>query len=322
MPEPSASPNRLRPVFIGPHGVRAGWRFALFAAIVTVVVGVIDKLAKRYVHGDVAGFFVHASTELVVLLGAAAVMGRLEGRRIADYGLPRGTMLRPRFWQGAAVGIGAISLLLLALATCGAFRITGLALHGAMIPLWPAAYVLVFLLVGFREEFQSRGYPLFTLTSGLGFWAGALLTSAYFAWTHVDNKGENVIGVVNVGIYAIVACVMLRRTGDLAMPIGFHFAWDWGETYLYGVPNSGRTAPGQLVHTVAHGPAWLTGGSVGPEGSVLCTALLGVLAMLCVAWLPVTRWPTAEAIEGRGDAPFNRRPDPAPAGTPSPTSLA
>src|SRR5581483_6729785 len=63
--------------------------------------------------------------------------------------------------------------------------------------------------------------------------------------------------------------------------VGFHAAWDWGETYFYSVPDSGQVFPGHLLNSSFHGPRWLSGGSVGPEGSVL---LFFVIAMTWVAF--------------------------------------
>jgi membrane protease YdiL (CAAX protease family) len=74
----------------------------------------------------------------------------------------------------------------------------------------------------------------------------------------------------------LLACLMLRRTGDLWFPIGFHFSWDYAESFIFGVPDSGNVAAGHLLSTHMHGSKWLTGGSVGPEGSVLVFVLLGL----------------------------------------------
>jgi hypothetical protein len=54
-------------------------------------------------------------------------------------------------------------------------------------------------------------------------------------------------------------------------------SWDWGESFLYSVPDSGGVAPGHLLHSSLQGPRWLTGGSVGPEGSVFLFVLLAVM---------------------------------------------
>ncbi len=92
---------------------------------------------------------------------------------------------------------------------------------------------------------------------------------------------------------------MLRRTGTLWLPVGFHAAWDWGETFFYGVPDSGEVAPGHLFNASLTGSKWLTGGSVGPEASVLCIFLIAVLFVLFAALWPEVRYPQTCPDTGR-----------------------
>jgi uncharacterized protein len=68
------------------------------------------------------------------------------------------------------------------------------------------------------------------------------------------------------GGFGLVVAFSLLRTGNLWFAIGMYASWDWGETYLYSVPDSGLFAQGHLLNSSFRGPAWLTGGSVGPEG--------------------------------------------------------
>src|SRR5690348_9790307 len=96
------------------------------------------------------------------------------------------------------------------------------------------------------------------------------------------------IGLANLALFGLVACLTLRRTGSLWLAIGFHAAWDWGETWLFGVADSGHApAPGHCfsANVPAAAPAWLSGGPVGPEGSALCVALMAILGLACLRWL-------------------------------------
>jgi hypothetical protein len=43
------------------------------------------------------------------------------------------------------------------------------------------------------------------------------------------------------------------------------------------VPDSGTVFPGHLLQASLHGARWLTGGMVGPEGSLLCFVVIGVV---------------------------------------------
>jgi hypothetical protein len=134
--------------------------------------------------------------------------------------------------------------------------------------------------VGFFEEFFFRGYTQYTLASGIGFWPAATVLSAVFGAFHHGNTGEDAVGMLSVFVISMFFCLTLRRTGNLWFAVGVHASFDWGETFLFSVPNSGIVAPGHLLNSSFHGPAWLTGGTVGPEGSVMAFVALAAAAVI------------------------------------------
>ena len=90
---------------------------------------------------------------------------------------------------------------------------------------------------------------------------------------HFGNPGEGWVGALSVAMFGIFACFTLHRTGNLWFAIGFHAATDYAETFIYSVPDSGLLATGHLLNSTLHGPRWLSGGTIGPEGSVVDFAL-------------------------------------------------
>src|SRR5262249_36049258 len=137
--------------------------------------------------------------------------------------------------------------------------------------------------------FLYRGLGLAILREAVGFWPAALASTAWFAGSHSGNANENMIGLANVALFGLFACITLKRTGNLWLAVGFHATWDWGETYLFGVGDSGHPpAPGHLFTSMvpSSSPVWLSGGAVGPEGSVLCGVLILVLTLVALRWLP------------------------------------
>ncbi|MGD0788734.1 MAG: type II CAAX endopeptidase family protein [Terracidiphilus sp.] len=134
-------------------------------------------------------------------------------------------------------------------------------------------------------------------TEGSGFWQAAWVTSTLFGVIHVSNNGENWIGIFAAAAIGFVFCVSVRLTGSAWWAIGCHAAWDWAETYFYGAADSGLPAQGHLLTTTPEGnPLW-SGGTDGPEGSLL---VLGVILLLLAALLAVygRRKPTVPALEG------------------------
>jgi membrane protease YdiL (CAAX protease family) len=108
-----------------------------------------------------------------------------------------------------------------------------------------------------------------------------LLISVAFGAVHLPNPGENALGILQVVEFGLLMCLTLRRTGNVWFAVGFHAARDWAETYFYGTPNSGLLGAGRFLSTSVRGPNWLTGGSAGPEGSVI-TLLTLVLRALAI----------------------------------------
>ncbi len=116
-----------------------------------------------------------------------------------------------------------------------------------------------------------------------GFWQAAWVTSTLFGFGHTGNNGENWIGIFAAAFIGFVFCVSVWVTGSAWWAIGCHAAWDWAETYFYGTADSGFVAPGHLLSTSPAGnPLW-SGGTDGPEGSLLIIPIV----LLILAWLLV-----------------------------------
>jgi membrane protease YdiL (CAAX protease family) len=258
--------------------------FVLFFLLFLFLAGSLLTLLRfpMAMHGGITpgGMLVQEGAEFFAVLGAAAIMGVAEARPFGAYGLPRAGAFGSRFWQGVAWGIAMIAAIIFLIRIFGGLSFAGLALSGPEILRYGALWALVFLFVGFFEEFLFRGYAQFTLATGMGFWPAATALSAGFGAVHLFNGGEDKIGALSVFAVAMFLCLTLRRTGNLWFAVGLHAAFDWGETFLFSVPDSGIVAPGHLLNAYLHGPAWLTGGTVGPEGSVMAFAVVGVAAGL------------------------------------------
>ena len=224
---------------------------------------------RRLSAASPQGIAVGEGTAFLGLFAAGLLMARLERRTFGEYGLPARRDTPKKFMQGALFGLAEISLVIGVIAGFGAYHFGDLALHGLALLRWAAFWGFFFLVVGFYEEFSFRGYPQFTLSQAAGFWPAALLLSFGFGAVHLGNTGENWVGIAGIVLTGLFWSFTLRRTGDLWFAVGMHASFDFGETFLYSVPDSGLVFPGHLSNASLAGPAWLTGGNAGPEGSVL-----------------------------------------------------
>ena len=285
---PGGNIDGLKAIFWNERELRAGWRLVIFVVLFLAFAAVEFVLAVRLhlpqvtrTNINASGLLVQEAVMMIAALAAAAILGALEGRPFAAYGLPPGAAaFGARFRQGIAWGFVMITGMILLIRLLGGFSFGELGLRGPALWGYAALWGLVFLCVGFLEEFLFRGYTQFTLASGIGFWPAATVLSAVFGAFHLANKGEHVMGALSVFVIGMFFCLTLRRTGDLWFAVGLHASFDWGETFLFSVPNSGIVVSGHLLNSSFHGPAWLTGGTVGPEASIMAFVVVALAAAI------------------------------------------
>ena len=222
---------------------------------------------------------------------ATWIVSRMEKRPLDDYGIPLQRALGIRFWEGSVWGFAMLSAILLVLRVSGHFQIDSVSLNGSAVFRYALAWAASFLAVSISEEFGFRGYWLFSFSRRMRFWRAALLISTLFGAGHIPNPGENALGILQVVEFGLLLCLTLQRTGNLWFAVGFHAAWDWAETFFYGTPDSGFLGAGRLLNTSFHGPNWLTGGSAGPEGSIIAIFILLLCALLIHFRFPKAVYP-------------------------------
>ena len=222
---------------------------------------------------------------------ATWIVSRMEKRPLDDYGIPPRQAFGKRFWEGSVWGFAALSVLLLILRLSGHFQIDSVALAGSAVFRYALGWAVVFLAVSVSEELAFRGYWLFSFSRRMRFWPAALFTSVVFGAAHLGNPGENALGILQVIAVGLLLCLTLRRTGNLWFALGFHAAWDWAETFFYGTPDSGLLGIGRFLNSSVQGPTWLTGGSAGPEGSVLVFFVFVLCALLIHLRFPKVIYP-------------------------------
>jgi membrane protease YdiL (CAAX protease family) len=309
----SPQPSILRRTFIGIDGLRAGWSVLIFAVLmfgllqgVSAINRTLHLLPKHPApNADLTPAFLFAF-ELVLLLTTILVtwiMSKVERRRNSVYGLGDRRKLT-NFLGGLAWGVTCLSLLVLTLWKTGLLVIDSRLLFGDNVLRYGAIWLVGYLLVALCEEYLTRGYLLFTLTRGLagiytwlfktrhnkalGFWTAALILSILFGLGHGSNPGESPIGLLSAGLASMVFCLSLWRTGSLWWAIGFHTSWDWAQSFLYGVADSGTMIKFHLLATHPAGKPILSGGATGPEGSIFIVATLSLIVLIILFTLPRT----------------------------------
>lgn len=178
---------------------------------------------------------------------------------------------------GVATGFGVVA------AIAGVLLLSGAATFAPAAPALPETLfraglsAILWLLLAAGEEGLYRGYAFTQLSRALSSWPAAVLSSALFMFGHAANAGETGVGVIATGLFGLALAYSRLRTGALWFALGFHAAWNFTQSFVFGLPNSGGASPDRLLSSQVAGPPWLTGGTTGPEGSLLAIPALIVL---------------------------------------------
>ncbi|MGA2695995.1 MAG: type II CAAX endopeptidase family protein [Terriglobales bacterium] len=302
-------PSFLNWVFFGPDGLRAGWGLLAFVAIFAVLAFSINFTLRRLgvprtnpaaEMSPLLGILGEGGSFLLILL-VTWIMSRIERRPQSVYGLG-GNRKWPHFLAGIGWGFVCLSLLVGALLYAGFLVIDKRLLFGGELLRYAIVWFVGFLFVGLVEEYLTRGYVQYTLTRGLaglyrhvfqtkhsaalGFWTSAIVFSFLFGLGHSSNPGESPLGLVSAGLAGVVFCLSLWRTGSLWWAIGFHASWDWSQSFLYGVADSGLMVQHHLFATHPVGKPILSGGATGPEGSSFILGIFVLIALIIFFTLP------------------------------------
>jgi hypothetical protein len=231
----------------------------------------------------------------LAVLVPTTVAAWFEGRPLGSFGL---TWRAGRGWllaEGLAWGLGAAGLL------AGLLHLTGIARGHGLTPgasealRSGATWGLSILGFALLQQSLTHGYLQSTVSAALGFWPAAWLLSILFALEKLLAY-RNPLALTAFLLTGLLACLALRRTGDLWFAVGLQTGLDWSMAFLFGmgIPFTSLRPPGALMRVDMQGPVWLSGGEDGFYASAFFLALLAILA-----WGVQRRFPAApRGIEG------------------------
>ena len=207
----------------------------------------------------------------------AVVLRIYERAQLADIGLGWTAASRRNLSLGLLGGVGSALVVIV-----GPILVRG----ADLVPLpnehmqWPSLlFISIVLLFGAAgEEMLFRGYLFQVLVKAIGPFATMLPMAVLFGLAHSANLNFTFLALLNTVLWGIVLGYSFILSGDLWLPIGLHFGWNW-TLPLLGVNLSGFTmgVTGYSIHWNI-GRLW-SGGDYGPEGGLLTTAVLVLLVV-------------------------------------------
>lgn len=313
------------------HGLlRVIWRLAIFSILVGAAGLLVNLIAGAIVavlgvdrsagagRGSVPIMILGYALIIAGLFAASAAMvRRFDRRSIASLGLGLHSHWLRELSIGLFLGAFFVSAIVTVQLATGTLELEASGLAVGFLAQKTVLHVLFFTGVAFFEELLFRGYLLQILAEGFGDFAGyvgqsgrlgavsrdaadtlgkvaaAILLSAPFGVLHYFNTGGTLIGAISAGTAGLVLCLAYFRTRSLWIPVGMHTTWNLFIAWVFSLPVSGETFPDAPLIATPSGPEWLSGGTFGPEGSILAFLALGCMAVVLAGWRHAG--PSAEA---------------------------
>jgi len=250
--------------------------------ILRVGVFALVAILGYFIFPNVMAFFGVPQLVLAALgtFAAAAVANAIalriyERGQLADIGLNWTAASRRNLLLGMGGGLGAALVVLLGPIVT---RVADLERIPDQRLQWPSvlfvSMVLLFGAVG--EEMLFRGYAFQVMVQSIGPFATILPMGVVFGLAHSLNQNFTALALVNTILWGVVLGYAFLRSGDLWLPIGLHFGWNW-TLPLFGANLSGFTmdVTGYALQWKI-GALW-SGGAYGPEGGLLTSAIIVAL---------------------------------------------
>jgi uncharacterized protein len=240
-------------------------------ALLVVVFGL-----RSIIRGHVSDAVRLDAISVAVVVSYLVGVRWIEHRHASELATQRGFA---EFATGLTLGMGLFTILMVILWLLDVYHPSKWA---GFAPLFDGFWFA--LLTAINEEIVFRGL-LFRLSQKvLGVWGALALTSLLFGAAHAFNHGAT---VGSSGAIAVEAGILLGAayalTQRLWLPIGLHLGWNFTEGSIFGMSVSGGSTRGSLVIGTLHGRNFVTGGSFGPEASIVAVAV-SLAASLFLLW--------------------------------------
>ena len=284
--------------------LRSGWRVLVFFFFFIVAASLLVALTKIFAilfpslrpllngqpesdslsRNSMIALYVDNLRNLAAAIIASAVSARLlERRSFASIGfkLHRGWVRD--FLLGSAMGAAALAIAVGIAAAAGA--ITFGVQTRSVVALSQGFLItfFFFLIAAATEELIFRGFPFQALVHNLGGVAAIAITSVVFGLAHLANPSSSAFSTINTILAGVWLGMAYLITRSLWLATALHFSWNFAMVFIFGLPVSGLTTLDELawLRGSIGAPAWISGGSYGPEGGAAATAAL-ILSTLVI----------------------------------------
>jgi membrane protease YdiL (CAAX protease family) len=139
---------------------------------------------------------------------------------------------------------------------------------------------ILFILVGFGEEFLMRGIWMEYLLKRHSKFTAVALSSGIFAALHLMNPNVTALSFLNLILAGVLLAQLYLLTKNIWLATLFHLGWNFFQGPVLGFAVSGLPMQSVFSQTVKGGHNFINGGAFGLEGSIIDTGVAVVTITL------------------------------------------
>lgn len=264
--------------------LRAGWRIASFLLIFYAI-----ALPLLFGLRALLGFS-KTSPMVIVIIALSATPAVYIARRWIDGKSFASLGLRWNVRAASDLSFGFFLSGLMAASVFAAMVVFGFIENIKVVVDLPTALNLIAIplltmaLVGFWEELVFRGYILQNMAEGLGMKTAIIISCLIYGAVHAMNPNAGLLSSTIIVLFGFLRIYGYLCTGQLWLSIGMHTGWNFFQATVFGFAASGHAEAQTLVSHDAAAPSWLSGGSFGPEASLLTIPVVVAALYVMRAW--------------------------------------
>jgi hypothetical protein len=131
------------------------------------------------------------------------------------------------------------------------------------------------------EEILFRGIIFRITEEKLGSYPALAISAIIFGAAHLANRNSSLVAATGIAVQAgVLLGAAYIYSKNLWFPIAIHFAWNFTQGGIFGAVTSGNIVNKSLLTTKIEGPALISGGAFGPEGSIQATLFCLMAAII------------------------------------------
>lgn len=248
--------------------------------------GQIAGLAPKYKYIERFFSFIDSNNLYFLLIVYSTALTLILAYIFARFGLKRNNHslglvdneVFKSYGKGILLGFILLTLVVISLKLIGFAEIRkneiDLKLFLAFLPAW--------MIQGFEEEFLLRAILMNQMAARSKIGLSIIANSLIFSILHLGNAGFSPMAFVNIFLVGVIFSLVFYISDSIYMSAGAHTFWNMTMANIFGITVSGYKPIGEtILKTSLKGPALISGGDFGLEGSIITSlVLVGILIIL------------------------------------------